>query len=921
MLLTTKFLRPASDSRAVQRERLSSLLAPGHPKRLNLVLAPAGFGKTTLVSQWCSRTSGPIAWLSLDEHDDDPQRFWQYVASAFEHAGLTGLEPCHKSLSGNTDDSLSSAITALVNALAADGSPWILVLDDFQFAANDRIHRQFGYFIDYLPAGVTVTLVSRTEPPLPLARWRVRRWLQEIHPALLAFSEDECREFFHNTMGLSISEKDVQAICRRTEGWVAAMQLSALSGSDSGLEQNNPATDSNSPQAALSINERHISDYVLSEVLDKQPEDTVAFLLDTSCCPRLCASLCDTLRDTNDSQEKLENLLSQHLFLIPLDNHNEWFRYHDLFRDALLQRIRHADPERAQVLWQRAVEWLLNHGQVQGAIAQIVQEEDWPWLAKVLATHGNNLIHGGYHLPVLNWLDALPAEQVEESAQLQMLRVWGRFFANRLDHLEPLLANIEDLLDRHVADSAPDAEGALGLQSEVSLVRSYLARSRSDDKSASDLTKQVLADIDHTRIPLKSVTYYGIGLDDYGKGDLPGAENTLKSAVHYGQVERKPSTVLSSGGLLAWIQYNRGDMDLALDTCTEVRKWVDQHYSDPSQPRLISCWLSAALTEIFRERNQLRDAAAHLEPLLEHVNKGAEPGQHIIIQHVRGHLAFSDGRYQDAIGYLEDAEQVGRKRREHIVFEPPASSALLARCFLAEGQPGEARRILESVESQTITNPLNREQNSISYARLLVAEGKPEQALEILEALISDAQRNEHNRHMVEALLVSGEALAQLYRDKECQDRLAQAVGMAAEAGFLRLFAEESPRLQELLLASAMVKTGGSWHTSLTDMLLSPKTENASDKKEQTAAPNTQPDHRQTAAGDSVKKLAEPLSQRELEVLELINAGYSNKDIAASMGVAPATVKAHIRNLYGKLGVGRRTEALVRARELGILTQ
>lgn len=811
MLLTTKFLRPASDPRAVRRERLSSLLAPNQPKRLNLVIAPAGFGKTTLVSQWCARTPGPIAWLSLDEHDHEPRRFWQYVASAFEHAGLSGLETCHKKLAGSTDDHITNAITALINTLAADGGSWNLVLDDFQFIATDQVQRQFGYFVDYLPAGVTVTLASRTEPPQPLARWRVRRWVQEIHPALLAFSEDECREFFHNTMGLAISEQEVQAVCRRTEGWVAAMQLSALSGS-------NNATN------ALHIDERHISDYVLSEVLDKQSESIVAFLLDTACCPRLCASLCDTLRTTGsinstDSQEMLETLLSQNLFLIPLDNHNEWFRYHDLFRDALLQRIRQSNPERAHLLWHRTVEWLLDHGQVQEAITQIVQKEDWPWLAGVLATHGNNLIHGGYHLPVLTWLELLPPAQIEESAQLQMLRVWSRFFANRFDHLEPLLANVEDLLDRLVADSAPDAEGALGLQSEISLIRSYLARSRNDDKSASNLTQQVLAEIDHTRIPLKSVTYYGLGLDNYGKGDLTGAEEALKSAVHYGQVERKPSTVLSSGGLLAWIQYNRGDMDLALDTCTEVRRWVDQHYSDPTQPRLISCWLSAALTEIHRERDQIQDAAAYLAPLLEHVDQGTEPGQHVVIQHVRGHLAFSDGEYQKAIEALEDAEQVGRKRREHFVFEPPASTALKARCFLASDQAPQARQSLDSLTSQTITNPLNREQNRISYARLLVAEGKPEQALDILEVLMSETEQNEHNRHLVEALLVSGEALALQGKSNDCRERLERAVSMAAEAGFMRLFAEESPRLKALLLELPALQSEGSWQHNIRSLL------------------------------------------------------------------------------------------------------
>lgn len=902
MLLTTKFLRPASDPRAVRRERLSSLLAPSQPKRLNLIVAPAGFGKTTLVSQWCARTSGPIAWLSLDEHDDEPGRFWQYVASAFEHAGLSGLETCHKNLAGGTDDHITSAITALINRLAADGGSWNLVLDDFQFITTDQVQRQFGYFVDYLPAGVTITLASRTEPPLPLARWRVRRWVQEIHPALLAFSEDECREFFHNTMGLAISEQEVQAVCRRTEGWVAAMQLSALSG-------NNTATNT------LHIDERHISDYVLSEVLEKQSESIVAFLLDTACCPRLCASLCDTLRtsgsiNSTDSQQMLETLLSQNLFLIPLDNHNEWFRYHDLFRDALLQRIRQSNPERAHLLWHRTVQWLLDHGQVQEAITQIVQKEDWPWLASVLSTHGNNLIHGGYHLPVLNWLERLPPEQIEESAQLQMLRVWSRFFANRFDHLEPLLANVEDLLQRRVADSAPDAEGALGLQSEISLIRSYLARSRNDDKSASNLTQQVLADIDHTRIPLKSVTYYGLGLDNYGKGDLTGAEEALKSAVHYGQVERKPSTVLSSGGLLAWIQYNRGDMDLALDTCTEVRRWVDQHYSDPTQPRLISCWLNAALTEIHRERNQTQDAAAHLAPLLEHVDQGTEPGQHVIIQHVHGHLAFSDGKYQKAIEALEDAEQIGRKRRAHIVFEPPASTALKARCFLASGQTPQARQALDSLASQTITNPLNREQNRISCARLLIAEGKAEQALDILEVLMSETEQNEHNRHLVEALLVSGEAFALKGRSNDCRERLERAVSMAAEAGFMRLFAEESPRLKALLLELPTLQSEGSWQHNIRSLLQPQK--NPSTKGQTSTEPT---------AVNQKQSLAEPLSQRELEVLELIHAGGANKDIAQRMGVAPATVKAHIRNLYGKLGVGRRTEALARARELGLLSQ
>ncbi|GBO89744.1 LuxR C-terminal-related transcriptional regulator [Marinobacter salsuginis] len=907
MLLTTKFLRPTSDARAVKRDRLSDLLEPHGPKRLNLVIAPAGFGKTTLVAQWCARVTSPTAWLSLDEHDDEPRRFWQYVIGAFEQAGLNGAAELRKQLAHQSDESFTEAITGLINILAQDGSAWGLVLDDFHFVGNPAIHRQFAYFIDYLPPGILVTLASRTEPPLPLARWRVRRWIEDIHPGLLAFSEGECRQFFRETMGLQISDEDVHTVYHKTEGWVAAMQLSALSSTFSGKE----AAKSGSQ---INLDERYISDYVLSEVLEQQPRDIADFLLETACCPRLCASLCDSIRESSDSQEMLERLLGQNLFLIPLDTRNEWFRYHDLFRDALLLRISHTEPEKATRLWQRTVEWLLAHGHVQEAIAQIVRQTDWPWLAQVLAEHGNNLIHGGYHLPVLDWLDALPQSLVNDNPQLQMLRIWGLFFANRVDTLEPLLSALEDLLDRQVADSHPDAEGALGLQSEISLMRSYLARTRSDDKSAADLTRQVLREIDHTRIPLKSLTYYGLGLDYYGKGELTEAEDALQSAVRYGQVEHKPSTVLSSGGLLAWIQYNRGDIDLALETCTDIRQWVDKHYADPSQPRLISCWQNSTLCEIHRERNHSELAAMHLKPLLEHVERGTEPGQHVIIQYVRGHLAFSEGRLQEAIEALEDASQTGRKRREQIVFEPPASTALLARCYLATGHPEKARACLDARADGEFTNPLHLEQSRISEARVLVALNQPKRAQEILSALLKPAERNAHNRHLVEILLVYGEALAQQNRNDESQQMLTRALNLAAEAGFMRLFAEESPDLRALLLELPALNGPGSWNTNLRKMLV-----------DQSQSRPVNSDTRETPTSRSADKpapqptaLPEPLSQRELEVLALIHEGHANKEIASKMKVAPATVKAHIRNLYGKLGVGRRTEALARARDLGL---
>nr|WP_227664484.1 LuxR C-terminal-related transcriptional regulator [Marinobacter litoralis] len=902
-------MRPSPDRRAVRRPRLGELLDPSDGKRLNLVVAPAGFGKSTLASQWCAQQSTRTAWLSLDPHDNQPRQFWQYLIGAFEHSGLMGLEDAKKQLSQESGDDLTAAITCLINTLSNEGAPWSLVLDDYHVISDDEIHRQLAWFIDYLPPGILITLASRTEPPLPLARWRVRRQVQDIYPGLLAFSEDECLSFFRDTMAMNLTEQEIRAIGRRTEGWVAAMQLSALSGK-AGQESQSQST----LTAPIALEDKLISDYVLSEVLEQLSEPLTEFLLDTSCCPRLCASLCNTIRERSDSEEMLESLLAQNLFIIPLDNRNGWFRYHDLFREALLARARIVDQARTETLQGRTVNWLLSHGHVQEAIGQIVSSKDTERLAEVLAEHGNNLIHGGFHLPVLEWLKLLPESRIQDSPQLMMLQIWGLYFANRVEKLEPILGKVEDRLDCQVADSHPDAEGALAIHAELSLIRSYLARSRNDDKHASDLTRQALKEIDHNQIPLKSVTYYGLGLDYFGQGELTDAQEALETAIHFGQVERKPSTVLSSGGLLAWIQYHRGDTDLALDTTTRIRTWVDEHYSDPSQPRLISCWQNSALTEIYRERNELELAASYLSPLLEHVENGTEPGQHVVIQYVRGHLAFSEGNLVAAIESLEDARSVAHKRREHIVFEPPAVSALLARCYLAAGDQEKALRCIEPAIKQAANNPLNREQNQISLARTLISGGQYREAQDTLSALIPIAERNAHNRHLVEILLVYAEALQQEGRSEEASAMLERALDKAEDAGFMRLFAEENDRLKRLLLDLPRLRTPGRWNQELLIMLKDQHT---------TSTPKTQGSASQCAttppAPNLSSPLIEPLSLREQEVLQLINQGLANKDIAVEMSVAPATVKAHIRNLYSKLGVGRRTEALAKARELALL--
>jgi len=287
----------------------------------------------------------------------------------------------------------------------------------------------------------------------------------------------------------------------------------------------------------------------------------------------------------------------------------------------------------------------------------------------------------------------------------------------------------------------------------------------------------------------------------------------------------------------------------------------------------------------------------------------------VVIQYVRGHLAFSEGRFRDAIETLEDAWQTSRKRRDHIVFEPPASAALLARCFLAEGHPEKAASIMSATEGEEATNPLNREQLRISQARVLNAQGKPEDALECLVGLRESASRHAHNRHLVEILLVASEAEDLLGQAGKANALLNEALELASGSGFVRLFGEESPRIREMLLDLPALRTPGSWNRRVLHMLRELESTRVAREKQAASSSAGQ----RSSVSEEHGSLVEPLSQREMEVLALINEGLANKDIASKMEVAPATVKAHIRNLYGKLAVGRRTEALARARELGLL--
>ncbi len=911
MLLKTKFLAPAINSRSVERSRLVKHLMSRAGRKLILLTAPAGYGKTTLVSQWLHTFEKNFCWLSLDASDNHALRFWQYVIGAIQQKQASfGVEAL--SLLNRTDTlPMESVITAMANELhdlvSVQQETLSLVLDDFHAIKDPDIHRQLAYFVDFLPPGFQIIITSRVEPALPLARWRVKNWIDEIHATDLAFNEDESGRFFRQYLDLDLDTEQISRIREKTEGWVAAMQLAAMSArsiSHTGGNYIKP----------LSGEDKLINDYVLSEILDQQSAELQAFLLDSSCLLRMSADICDYMREGSGSQQFFELLEQRNLFLIPLDTTHSWYRYHDLFRESLHLRLKQQAPKRVRHLQSRAAEWFLSHDLVQEAISQLILLEDWPWLGQVLETHGNTLIHRGYNLQVLGWVAQLPDEMIESNPRLLMLQVWALFFSNKLDVIHPLLDRLEDLLDQRVADSHPDAAGALALHSEISLIRSYLARLKSDLQSAGALSERVLKDLDHSNMPLKSVTYYGIGMDCYMKGDLKSARSALTSAIEYGKLEKRHPTVLSSTGLLGWVLIQQNEIDLARETCISSQQWIDSYCLDPEQPRLVSCWQNTALAELFRERFELTASQSYINPLLKHLERGTEAGQHIMIQYVRAHLAFARKNYREAIDYLDDAINVFEHKQDAIMFDPPPLGALRARCYLFNNDLEKAKHWRRQIDKHdNATSPIHRIQNRITAVRVLLAEGELATATARINEIIASCRSGRQTRNLTEALCVASIVSLLNQTPEAACETITEALELADNDKLYGLFMEELAPVTQCLKLADIGEISESFKQRLEELL------GISIGKEANPTDATAKRSLVVPAKISAPELLEPISQRELEVLELINQGLANKEIAQKLHLSPATVKAHIRNLYGKIGAKSRTEALAKARDMEII--
>ena len=533
-LLSTKLHIPHPHRELVHRPRLIERLDAGFQGKLTLVSAPAGYGKTTLVSDWMTRSQIPAAWLSLDASDNDLARFFSYLIAALQqiHPDIgADIQPILET-DADPPDEIEPLLTALVNDIATSASRFALVLDDYHVITKLRIHRALDFLFDHIPAGMHVVIISRADPPMPLGRLRVQRELTEIREADLRFTLDEATAFLNDLMGLALSNEDVVNLEARTEGWIAGLQLAALT------LQGRP--DQHDQVVAITGSHRHLIDYLVHEVMSRQPEEVRTFLLRTSILEQFNASLCDAVLDEgrNRSKEILEKLERAHLFLIPLDYRREWYRYHHLFADFLRQRLHETQPEIVPELYIRASQWYEANGMVDQAIQHALAGDDVTRAAQLLDDNVQTFILSSAAVNrVIRWANRLPVEARSKFPRLCIYHAWALQFEYQLEAAESTLT----LAETHLAEPGvlPKSFPASQITSHAAAVRVYMALHRAEFDRAVDLALAALRalpeeDTDQVRI-LRGAITLGLGIGYFELGRMEAAYQALQSALPLNQ--------------------------------------------------------------------------------------------------------------------------------------------------------------------------------------------------------------------------------------------------------------------------------------------------------------------------------------------------------------------------------------------------
>jgi LuxR family maltose regulon positive regulatory protein len=911
-LITTKISVPPARIDRVRRVKLLERLNSSVSKKLCLVSAPAGFGKTTLISAWASQLDLPLSWFSLDEGDNETDRFLLHLLSALE-----AIEPQLQLVESSTAlrqapgaTPINAILTIVVNELDKLQNPLAIVLDDYHLIANKEIDDILGFLLEHSPEGVQIIVASRTTPALPLAKLRSRAQLLEITEKDLCFSKEEVTHFLQDVMGLELSEEDYFALEARTEGWVAGLQLAALS-----LEGREKPSEF---IASLSGSHRYILDYLAEEVFTKLPEVLQMFLLRISPLTRFSGELCDvvvgdlfqrdwelgtkSLAETPElrSQAILEFLDDANLFVFPLDHDRKWFRFHRLFSEFLLDRLATQNPDEVPHLHQRAADWLSGRGYIVEAIAHAVSAGNVDQAADLIVGQVKPLLVRGETSTLIRWIEGLPTEILSRRPELDIALAWSvllgdpvRFVSDVPAHLSRLRVSLgadEGVILKKLSESEQgSAERAT--VGEYILLLAYLSRDQGDlEKTIAlfDAALGALAEHDHF---IRAFALGGQASSYARAGNLIMAEQLFRQAAESGRKSGSAYAYISPKDWEATVQGLQGRLNQAINTF----QTAIEHISELGGEGLpLTGHAYVGLAEILLEKNELDNALAHVS---DGIQRGEQVNDADALREgylIKARILAAMGDERGAESAIETGVEIARRLPDTACFQESQAWAAILR--IAEGDIASATNW---ASSRGLSVPIDRkivdaahEIERRAFARLLLAQRKINEAETVLKSLLEWTEKNGLVRTSIEIHTLLALALHAGGNREQALRTLARALLMAEPEGFVRTFLDSGHSIAALL--------------------------------QTVAAHGHSPEYAKRllkAIGEAVspRSHVEHLTERELDVLRLVADGFTNTAIASELVIAQSTVKTHINRIYSKLGVTQRTAAVAKARKLGLI--
>jgi LuxR family maltose regulon positive regulatory protein len=891
-LLSTKFYFPPARANLVSRPRLLERLNEGLRGPLTLVAAPAGYGKTTLMSEWRSGQGSTmlVAWLSLDEGDNAPSRFWFYLISALGTLQSNLGGDALRMLQTPKLPPIENLLTELINNLNTFPKDFVLALDDVHLITAPEIYRGINFLLEHLPPHLHLVILTRADPPLSLSRLRARGQLTEIRAEDLQFNPEETARFLNQIMDLALTSEQVAALEKRTEGWIAGLQLAALS-----LQGRR---DVDNYISAFTGSHHYIVDYLAEEVLSRQPNYLREFLLKTSILERLTGTLCDALTGRTDGQATLELLAQSNLFVFPLDDEWRWYRYHDLFSDVLQNKLRSNFPNDFVQLHQQAAEWHENNRLTRVALDHALSAKDFALAEQLFYKYWMEWITL-YNLPAnLQSLQQIPRKIIRAAPRLSLINGWMLWAVGKVAETESQISITQRMSDEllQTGDFHQESSEYQSLTADTNVLRSLVATHKRAYPQAIQLAESAIQAISNEELISLAAAYFALSFACQEMGEIDRLLQVSTETLSIARSSGNSSVCANAFRYLASTYKIQGRLQDAFDTYQQALEYAREHEQASEPPYNL---IYNSIAELFYEWNDLTSAEQYLNQGMKMIEVA---GFFVNLQWASPLSAKIKRARGDWLGAVDEMRQVvSMARRGNITLFASQSEAYLARLQCETGHLPDSIAWINSLElARTDRLGYERSIDAIQCAYILTRLERYDEANELLEWIETASRTSNNIQSLLNAFLL--QALVWHHRGDipRAVSRLKNALTLAEPEGYMRTFLDYDEPMRVLL------KTATSSIKDITLLSYSRKLLAAFGDKPGQPQPKEQ-------------AIITPLSERELEVLHLIAAGKSNQEIANELVIALGTVKRHIFNIYNKLDVKNRTECVARARALDML--